>query len=327
MINRKFKAKIFGITFLVFSSLTGVVFAQNKDVKPTTIYNQGIRKMAVAERNNVFCAGYIQNSAIDTSFEIVGADEERQQQIMSQGDFIYVNKGTSSGVKVGDVFSVIRPKGKFSSKFSSKGKLGTYVQEVGLVEVIRVRQDVSVAKVKTSCDNLMYGDLLKPWDNRSAPTFTKRPALDTFAEPNGKLTGRIVLARDAREEVSHDQIVYIDLGAEDNVQAGDYLTIYRPLGKGGIFETYSPDDVSASSEGYQSESYKGDKNSIMAARKSGANAEGPVVRSGDAKSRRPAGLRKVVGEMVILNVKERTATALITRNAQEIHTGDSVEIQ
>jgi hypothetical protein len=31
--------------------------------------------------------------------------------------------------------------------------------------------------------------------------------------------------------------------------------------------------------------------------------------------------------MVILNVKERTATALITRNAQEIHTGDWVEVQ
>jgi hypothetical protein len=31
--------------------------------------------------------------------------------------------------------------------------------------------------------------------------------------------------------------------------------------------------------------------------------------------------------MVILNVKERTATALITRNAGEIHTGDMVEVQ
>ncbi len=327
MINRKFKAKIFGITFLVFSILAGAVSAQNKDSKPTTVFSQETRKMSVAERNNVYCAGYIQNSPIDTSFEIVGADEERQQQIMSQGDFIYINKGVSSGVKVGDVYSVIRPKDKVKSKFSNKGKLGVYVQEVGLVEVIRVRQDVSIAKVKTSCDNMMYGDLLKPWDNRTAPTYNKRPALDTFAEPNGKLTGRIVLARDAREEVSRDQIVYIDLGAEDNVQAGDYLTIYRPLGKGGIFESYSPDDVSPSSDGYQSESYKGDKNSIMAARRSGANAEGPVVTSGQAKSRRPVGLRKVVGEMVILNVKERTATALITRNAQEIHTGDMVEIQ
>ena len=38
-------------------------------------------------------------------------------------------------------------------------------------------------------------------------------------------------------------------------------------------------------------------------------------------------LRKIVGEVVILNVKERTATAVITRTAQEIHTGDYVELQ
>ena len=37
--------------------------------------------------------------------------------------------------------------------------------------------------------------------------------------------------------------------------------------------------------------------------------------------------RKVVGEAVVLNVKEKTATVVITRNAQEIHPGDGVEIQ
>ena len=59
MINRKFKAKIFGITFLVFSILAGAVSAQNKDSKPTTVFSQETRKMSVAERNNVYCAGYI----------------------------------------------------------------------------------------------------------------------------------------------------------------------------------------------------------------------------------------------------------------------------
>ena len=45
-----------------------------------------------------------------------------------------------------------------------------------------------------------------------------------------------------------------------------------------------------------------------------------------AKLGRPD-IRKVVGEAVVLNVKERTATIVITRTAQEIHTGDWVEIQ
>ena len=52
-----------------------------------------------------------------------------------------------------------------------------------------------------------------------------------------------------------------------------------------------------------------------------------MVTTEKAKEDRPANLRKVVGEMVILNVKEKTATAVITRTAQEIHTGDWVEVQ
>jgi hypothetical protein len=37
--------------------------------------------------------------------------------------------------------------------------------------------------------------------------------------------------------------------------------------------------------------------------------------------------RKIVGEMVVLDVQQRTATAVITRIASEVHTGDWVEIQ
>ena len=45
-----------------------------------------------------------------------------------------------------------------------------------------------------------------------------------------------------------------------------------------------------------------------------------------AKAGRPD-LRKVVGEAVVLSVKEKTATIVITRTGQEIHPGDWVEIQ
>ena len=40
------------------------------------------------------------------------------------------------------------------------------------------------------------------------------------------------MARDNRELLTRNDVVYIDLGGEDNVQRGDYLTIYRKLGTG-----------------------------------------------------------------------------------------------
>jgi hypothetical protein len=53
----------------------------------------------------------------------------------------------------------------------------------------------------------------------------------------------------------------------------------------------------------------------------------PNVTTKSVKKNRPDVPRKVVGELVVTNVQQRTATAVITRVAQEVHTGDFVEMQ
>lgn len=322
-------AKNFLTATLLLLVLAAISFGQQPRATPTPITVVGAmsRDLPVATGNNLYCAGYIQNSPINTNYEIVGADKEREQNIFSEGNYVYVNRGANTGVKVGDMFSVIRPRGQFRTRFSRKGRLGVYVQEVGAVEIVKVEAGVSVARVKTSCDNFLLGDLLQPVETRASPVFQDRPALDLFGAPSGKATGRIVLARDARETLAREEIVYIDLGAEDNVRAGDYLTIFRPLGTGGVLNSHQDETLSARDKGFQSKRFRGGTFSNQAPRKSGENAEGHIVTTSDAKKGRPNNLRQVVGEMVILNVRERTATALITRNAQEIHTGDMVEIQ
>lgn len=284
------------------------------------------RDFRVAEGTNVYCAGYVTTSPISTDQRIVGGWNEQDGWQYSQANVMYLNIGSSSGVKVGDVFSVVRPRGQVKTRWTRKGDLGMYVQEVGSVEVVRVKADHSVAKVKVSCDTILLGDLVRPMETRVAPVFTQRPALDLFADPSGKATGRLFMARESREALSRENIVYVDLGSEDNVRVGDYLTIYRPLGKGNPFNNDEDESVSARDSGFQSFEYRGGRFSNQAARKSGENARGRVVTTEKAKEDRPF-IRKVVGEMIVLNVKEKTATAVIVRNAQEIHTGDYVEVQ
>jgi hypothetical protein len=283
--------------------------------------------MPVAAGNNLYCAGFVESNSVDTSSKIVGAENEQERFTYAQNDNVYINFGANRGAKVGDKFAVIRPRGRVETRWSKKKNLGFYVQEVGNVEIIKVKNEVSVARVSYSCDNFLLGDLLQPMGTRTSPTFTQRPALDVFGESSGKTSGRIFMARDGQELLGREQIVYIDLGAEDNVKVGDYLTIYRPLGTGNLFRKSPDESVSARSEGFQSERYRGGKFSNQAPRKSGERAEGQVVTTRNAKRGRPEGLRKVVGELVILNVKGKTATAIITRTAQEIHTGDNVELQ
>ena len=325
---QKLHNKFFALNLLALLFLSATAFAQNgKQPKPTVIIDKTRKELPVAVGNNLYCAGYVQTASVDTDRKIVGAEEEQEQNIYAQGDNLYINVGTNKGVKVGDMFAVIRPRGQVKTRWTKKRNLGFYVQEVGALEVVKVQAEFSVVRVKNSCDNLLLGDLLQPIEQRTSTTFQLRPPLDVFGEPTGKTSGRIFMARDGRELLGREQIVYIDLGAEDKVNVGDHLTVYRPLGKGNLFDNNADESVSAKDADFQSDQYRSGKFSSQAARKSGARAGGKVVTTEDAKEDRPKGLRKVVGEVVILNVKEKTATAVITRTAQEIHTGDMVELQ
>ncbi len=301
--------------------------AQMTGSTPTVKVSDTHKTWAVAEKNNLYCAGYIQYSAISTGNKIIGANEEADKYNYYENDFMYINMGANKGVSVGDVFAVVRPRGQVKSKWSKKGNLGFYVQEVGVVEVIKVKAEVSVARIKTSCDSFLLGDLVQPAEVRVSPIAETRPALDIFGDPSGKAKGRIIMSRDLAEMPSRDFIVYVDLGADDNVKTGDRLTIFRELGKGNITKKWEKESDSARDYGYESEEYKGGKFSNQTGRKSGDHASGKEVTTMTAKQGRTSGLRKIVGEAVVLNVKEKTATVVITRTASEIHTGDQVEIQ
>ncbi len=322
---QKFCNKSFGV-FSLLLMMAIAAAAQKPQPTPRVIYNQAGADIPIVKGNNLYCAGFIQTAGINNAYEIVGAVNEKDQHIFAQGDLLYISGGANRGVNVGDMFSVVRPRGQVESKWTKKN-VGYYVQELGAVEVVRVMNDVSVVRVKNSCDNFLFGDLLEPIPQRVSPVYRNRGELDIFATPTGKARGRILMSRESRELLGREQIVYVDLGADENVRVGDYLTIYRPLGTGNILDKVEKESLSARNEDFASEEYEGGKFSIMSPRKAGGKARGSIVTTEEAKSRRPNDLRRIVGEMVVLNVKEKTATAIITRVAQEVHTGDFVEVQ
>lgn len=308
---------------------------QRQPPRPTVVLPKDEGPARIAGRTDLYCAGFIQYVPFPTpALQIVGGEEEQEQRTYAQGDYVYINAGSRQGVREGQTFSVVRPRGRLTSKFTRKrGYLGVYVRELGQLRVIEVKERVSVAIVEVSCEMMLNGDLLQPTPQRLSPPERSEVALNRFADPSGKQTGRIVLARDAREMVSRSQIVFIDLGAEDNIKAGDYLTIYRPAGTGNLDGIENEEISPATSSGFESDRYAGGKYSIQSQRtKDYPNTPGLYIREDpvtthEVKRHRPPVPRKVVGEMVVLSVQTRTATAIITRVAQEVHTGDYVELQ
>ena len=297
--------------------------------KATLVAPEARRPAPAARASEFACGGFIEQTPQAAAGQIVGAEQERERHVFVEGELVFIDAGAQSGVRVGQEFTVVRPRGQFRSKFSRKtGDLGVYTQEVGRLRVVRVRERVSVAEVWTACSDLLVGDLLRPAQERPAPQARPETALDRFAEPTGKQTGRLVLARDGREMVSRDDVVFVDLGAEDGLKVGDYLTVFRPDGHG-VLAGYGDETVANARRGFESREFRGGGFSNEAQRVKDVDGSmyGETVKTPAVRRARPAVPRKVVGELVVLRVEGRTATAVVTRVAQEIHTGDAVEVQ
>ena len=328
-----FKA-LFSLVCLLAFALTSN--AQTPAPTPTVILPDQRQPQNVIGKSSLYCAGFIRHERLPQMPEIVGAEQEQEQRKYSDGDVVYLNAGSAQGIKEGQTFQIIRPRGDVKGVHTQKhGFVGTYIQDVGQLEVFKVREHTAAAQITMSCEQVLLGDLLTPVPDREAPVRRTEANLDRFVDPSGKQTGRLMMARDSRELLTRNDVVYIDLGEEDQVKRGDYLTIYRPLGTGNITTVDSEEWTRNRSEGFQSDRYRGGGFSNQASRAKDSTAFSDAnghynnrpITSKEVKRNRPLMPRKIVGEMVVLDVQKRTATAVITRVATEVHTGDWVEIQ
>jgi hypothetical protein len=319
--------------------LLAIVFtasAQSPTSTPTVTPPPVRPPATVAGDTMLFCAGNIRLQKLSHMPEIVGAQEEQEQRTYADGDVVYINTGSQQGIKEGQTLQIIRPRGTVKGVHKEKrGFLGIYMQDIGQLQVFKVRENTSVAKITFTCDPALLGDLVAPIPDRESPEQRAGGTLDRYADPTGKQSGRLMMAKDGREMLTRNDIVYIDLGGEDQVKAGDYLTIYRPLGAGTVTDVDNEELARNRATGFQSNRFRSGGFSTMASRAKDStgfvNSKGRYrhrpITSKEVKDHRPPMPRKIVGEIVVIDVQTRTATAIITRVTGEVHTGDWVEIQ
>jgi hypothetical protein len=330
--NFKLPIVLTGLCLLMLSNTQAQTAESQEHRGPNVITPIRSYERLAAGRTNLQCAGYFRMPGLKNLPRIVGGEQEQEKTIYASGDLVYIDAGQRQGVREGQEFHIVRPRGEPARVFKQKkGYLGVFVQEVGELRVIRVRESVSVAQLTYSCDTALLGDFLTGVPDRSSPELDYGRSLDRFADPSSKPSGRVMMARDGKEVVAVGDIIYVDLGVEDSLKQGDSLTIYRKLGTGNLnIKVY--DQAVQSREGFASEHYRGGGLSNQALRSRELKGEDDIFRHGaitssEVKSERPQMPRKIVGEAVILNVQTRTATAIITNVCQEVHTGDFVELR
>ena len=271
----------------------------------------------VASGKDLYCAGFISPTEIKSDLRIIGSDEENRVVYYSQGNTVYFEIGAQT-IRPEMIFSIVRPLGDFKHPFKGdKKSLGVFTQELGVLRVLAVQGKVATARIIFSCDDIKHGDLLVPFEERKPPVTDFKNPIPRYQQTSGQKAGHIVMQREHHEMISPRDVVYIDLGSESGVSAGDKFTIFRQTPKDGNFVHFRDDNVTVQSNSdFGSDKLKGGSNSIDKAHQWRQDVE-------DHRAEIP---KKIVGELVVIAVKGKASTAIVTRTTQEVHNGDTIEV-
>src|ERR1700721_3334031 len=141
---------------------------------------------------DLYCTGTITSEAVPTDSYVITGEGSNYKITFTDGDYVYLNKGASAGVKVGDEFSVIRkvvdPNEEDWTKWQSEiiRKLGTRWEDEGRVRVVVTRPDTSIAQVENSCNYVQRGDVILPFKERPAPPLKPAAGFDRFRSHRGR---------------------------------------------------------------------------------------------------------------------------------------------
>jgi len=255
--------------------------------------------------HDVYCSGMMTIEAIPYDTYLISGEESDPQTVFSGGNYVYLNKGASQGVKVGDEFLISRPEKDyhrlkwFKTEPGMRATMGTQWKDLGRVRVVVAGQNVATAQVVYSCDYLQRGDYARPAEERPAPKLKSSTSFDRFAPASGKAVGLVVAGKDFQSTFGANDVAYVSLDISEGAKIGDFVRFFR----------------------YQSER--------MQTAYQTRNLQDRMWEFGKSpQPYAPRSLpREVLGEGVIMRVTPKAVTVFVMFSLRELYLGDFAEIE
>jgi hypothetical protein len=265
---------------------------------------------------DVYCAGFISRQLLPNANFVAGGLHTPNTTKFVNGDLLFLGGG---GYQAGQQYEIIRELRDpneyelYAGQHAAIKQAGQPYAEIARVRIVDTRSKTAVAQIEFSCDPVNPGDLVTPFVEKSAILFQPPHRFDRFAPASGRLSARIIMAKDFDAELGTGAKVYISAGTIQGVKVGDYFRAVRR------YERDLEDPV-------DSLSFKASVNEDTQKRQASIEQNmftktgGPVIHVRDLP-------RRSVGEIVILGATPTTATGMIVSALEDVHVGDGVELE
>jgi hypothetical protein len=192
--------------------------------------------VALGTEADVYCYGYIGDPkepmpnrvAAFEDYEVLYDRGEISQDLgASTGNLVLIDGGTSTGLNAGETYIAVESK-ELVYNPHDKVLVGRQYEYRGQVRILCADERRSRGIITQGCLDIHIGARLKPLPQLPIP-LAKIPNIPGFCDPSsGKRAGAIVHAQGGWEmTLGEGLLVEINLGRDDQIQPGDFLTVYR----------------------------------------------------------------------------------------------------
>ncbi|KAB2962097.1 MAG: LysM peptidoglycan-binding domain-containing protein [Thermoanaerobaculia bacterium] len=210
----------------------------------------------LGSESDIYCSGYVGELEETTGWSIVGSEYDAlvpeqgnfgsntqtgmfgaavtiKYKLVS-GDIVYLDGGRSAGLAPGMVLEAVES-GRVVRHPVDREVFGRLYATNGRVRVLSVQDTSAIAEILQSCDGMRVGARLRVFEPEPVPLARRTPLRPVNEPTQADLSGAPVILTSPDDLVSlgQDHVVFLDRGAQDDLQPGDLFTIYRPNQRGG----------------------------------------------------------------------------------------------
>lgn len=264
---------------------------------------------------DMYCAGFISKSVLADANYVAGGLQTPNTTKFVTGDTIYLS---GTGYTTGGQYTILRELKDqnryevFPGQTKALAATGQPYGEIGRVRVVDTRNKTAIAQIEYSCDPINPGDIAVPFTEKPSVSFHPPLRFDRFVPKSGKTSARIVLAKDFDSTLGTGMKVYMNLGTNQGIKAGDYFRAVRSYSSDLADPVDSLSFRASTAEDTQRRPPSIEGNWMT-------RTKGPNIHVADLP-------RRAVGEIVVLSTTPTTATGMIVFALEDVHVGDGVEL-
>lgn len=222
------------ICFFIVMMFFVVLFSkeQKKKYSITKAYAYKEASLLIS-KTDLNCTFFIREK-IKKDIVIISAEQiALGKEEYSDGERLFINKGSVDGIHKGDIFMVLEKGSRVPNPFKIMKSLGTYYLKKSLAEVFYTYPNKSLITLINGCNPVKIGDMLIPYKEGEVE-FKKKIIYKKCILPKSEVKGRVVyidLSVNRQKEIAGtSDYLAVDVG-KAMVKKGDFLLFYKILKK------------------------------------------------------------------------------------------------